>query len=204
MKAVDYSLLIFLTTTGSVYAAQRITEGPSDTIVRPGGTARLTCRVENQKGELQWSKNEFGLGSDRDLKYYARYRMVGSVRHGEYHLLIVDASVTDEGSYQCHLAATDDEKMHHSSEIAHLTVSEQPTPRELVAAALVIGSVVFVVLMATGFVIRQRKLARRTERPLSEGSAHFDSSGLEDAALLDTSKTVHVNDWIAAATLDPN
>lgn len=49
--------------------------------------------------------------------------MVGSVRHGEYHLLIVDASVTDEGSYQCHLAATDDEKMHHSSEIAHLTVS---------------------------------------------------------------------------------
>ncbi|KAH7731957.1 CRE-SYG-1 protein [Aphelenchoides avenae] len=134
MKAADYLLLLFLTTAGSVHAKQRIAEGPSDTTVRLGETVVLKCRVEDQKGEVQWAKNEFGLGADRQLKTYERYRMVGSVSQGEYHLEIVNASITDDGTYQCHMSATDDEKAHQSSQVARLTVLVQPTPPELVDA----------------------------------------------------------------------
>lgn len=48
MNAADYLLLLFLTTAGSVYAKQRIVEGPADTAVRLGGTVLLKCRVEDQ------------------------------------------------------------------------------------------------------------------------------------------------------------
>lgn len=76
-----------------------------------------------QAGEVQWTKNEFGLGADRDLTSYERYRIVGSISQGEHHLLIVNASVEDDGYYQCQVSATDDENRHHNSQIALLTVT---------------------------------------------------------------------------------
>lgn len=41
-----------------------------------------------QKGAVQWMKNGFGLGTDRALKFFPRYSMVGSAANGEYNLRV--------------------------------------------------------------------------------------------------------------------
>lgn len=52
-----------------------------------GDRVTLPCRVENKVGTLQWTKDDFGLGTHRNLSGYDRYVMVGSDEEGK-HLLI--------------------------------------------------------------------------------------------------------------------
>lgn len=73
--------------------------------VREGETIKLECAVENKVGVLQWTKDDFGLGTDRELAGFDRYRMTGE---GEtYDLEIVNATMEDIGRYQCQVGATD-------------------------------------------------------------------------------------------------
>jgi hypothetical protein len=58
-------------------------EEPSDQAVIAGSTATLKCAVADMVGELQWTKDGFGLGVERELPGYKRYSMIGSKQNGE-------------------------------------------------------------------------------------------------------------------------
>lgn len=60
---------------------------PQSAIV--GSRVTLPCRVENKAGILQWTKDDFGLGTQRNLTGYERYSMIGSDEEGRYCLLVI-------------------------------------------------------------------------------------------------------------------
>jgi len=41
------------------------------------------------------------VGYDRDIPGFPRYRMIGSVTHGEHHLVIESAQLSDDANFQC-------------------------------------------------------------------------------------------------------
>ncbi|XP_052125538.1 uncharacterized protein LOC127749813 [Frankliniella occidentalis] len=55
---------------------------PQDQVAIEGTRVTLPCRVENKKGTLQWTKDDFGLGPHRNLSGFDRYQMVGSDEEG--------------------------------------------------------------------------------------------------------------------------
>lgn len=70
------------TTTGIVY--QRFAIEPMDQTAVIGSKVTLPCRVEHQKGPIQWTKDDFGLGAVRNLTGFERYAMIGSDEEGEF------------------------------------------------------------------------------------------------------------------------
>ena len=57
---------------------QRFTETPQSVIVVEGENVTIPCRVENIQGNLQWTKDDFGLGTNRALIGYDRYMFLKS------------------------------------------------------------------------------------------------------------------------------
>ena len=96
-KFLKVSLLTFLslivTSRGhEVYEAvpteltnggQRFLREPLDQIATIGEHVTLPCRVVNKLGALQWTRDDFGLGTDRNLSGYRRYKMTGSDEEGK-------------------------------------------------------------------------------------------------------------------------
>ncbi|PAV74906.1 hypothetical protein WR25_04044 [Diploscapter pachys] len=119
-------LLILLIRTISTLSQQSIAEGPEDLVTNVGAAVTLKCRVENQKGAVQWMKNGFGLGVDRQLKFFPRYSMAGSIANGEYNLLIENVTVMDDDVYACQISEADSEPAVVSNK-AKLTVLVRPT-----------------------------------------------------------------------------
>ena len=48
-----------------------------------GEHVTLPCRVVGKRGVLQWTRDDFGLGNDRDLTGFRRYTMTGSDEEGK-------------------------------------------------------------------------------------------------------------------------
>ena len=72
--------------------AQRFLKEPSDMTVKYGEPVILPCLVTEKKGVLQWTKDGFGLGTDRNLVGFDRYHMIGTDEAGKifttfYHIL---------------------------------------------------------------------------------------------------------------------
>ncbi|OAD61713.1 Irregular chiasm C-roughest protein [Eufriesea mexicana] len=65
-----------ITTTKVVY--QQFAMEPVDQTAVIGSQVTFPCRVLNQKGPIQWTKDDFGLGTVRNLTGYERYAMIGS------------------------------------------------------------------------------------------------------------------------------
>lgn len=127
LVVVSSSLLLALR---GVAAVQRIAEGPGEVRVLSGDTATLTCRVEEQRGAVTWTKDGFGLGTDRALSRFPRYSMVGSSADGdtlpplafqirshvgfafagEYNLEIRDVELGDDAPYRCQVAPTSEQR----------------------------------------------------------------------------------------------
>ena len=59
----------FLVVTGG---QQEFLEQPENITVREGGEVRLDCVVSNKAGTLQWTRDDFGLGTSRELAGYSR------------------------------------------------------------------------------------------------------------------------------------
>lgn len=70
------------TTTEVVY--QRFAIEPMDQTAVIGSRVTLPCRVLDQKGPIQWTKDDFGLGAVRNLTGYERYAMIGSDEEGRW------------------------------------------------------------------------------------------------------------------------
>ena len=62
---------------------QRFVREPLDQITTIGEHVTLPCRVSNKLGTLQWTRDDFGLGTDRNLTGYKRYKMTGSDDEGK-------------------------------------------------------------------------------------------------------------------------
>ncbi|KAI8498581.1 glomerular basement membrane development [Branchiostoma belcheri] len=97
------SLLSLSALFSTVHCQQYFITEPEDTQVPAGNTVLLKCKVGRKTGEVQWMKDGFLLGSDRDLPGFPRYRVVGDSSAGEYSLLIENANLNDEAGFQCQL-----------------------------------------------------------------------------------------------------
>lgn len=74
-----------------------------------------------QQGAVQWMKNGFGLGNDRDLSLFKRYSMEGRISKGEYNLRIINVQMDDDDEYACQVEAAN-ESPTRVSNLAKLTV----------------------------------------------------------------------------------
>ncbi|KAK7060081.1 hypothetical protein SK128_016055 [Halocaridina rubra] len=78
---------------------------PSTQTAVAGSTVVLPCRVVNKVGQLQWTKNGFGLGTERELYGFSRYTMIGSDDEGDFSLRIKPVLLEDDAYYQCQVSA---------------------------------------------------------------------------------------------------
>ena len=71
------------TSATSAATSQAFLREPFDQIAIVGEHVTLPCRVVNKRGVLQWTRDDFGLGTDRNLTGFKRYRMSGSDEEGK-------------------------------------------------------------------------------------------------------------------------
>lgn len=133
MKLFTYFLLLTLfftnIATQNFYTqekVQRIVEGPVNTSAYIGDTVILKCRVENQEGTVQWLLEGFGLGTERDLPMFSRYRMVGSPMKGEYDLEITNVTGWDDGFYECQVSSSKQNNNFEKTKPAYLEILKVP------------------------------------------------------------------------------
>lgn len=109
-------LLAFLATLSTFTTVQTATAArqpqkfaiePVDRTAVVGETIILPCRVLNKVGTLQWTKDGFGLGTDRDLLGFPRYTMTGNDEEGDYSLQIRNVQLEDDALFQCQVGAAD-------------------------------------------------------------------------------------------------
>ena len=62
---------------------QEVLRRPVDQQAIQGEHVTLPCQVKNKRGMLQWTRDGFGLGIERNLTGFDRYRMVGGDEEGE-------------------------------------------------------------------------------------------------------------------------
>nr|XP_053627931.1 irregular chiasm C-roughest protein-like [Cherax quadricarinatus] len=87
--------------------AQHFATQPTPQTAVVGSTAVLPCRVINKVGHLQWTKDGFGLGTERDLFGFSRYAMIGSDDEGDFSLKIQPVLLEDDSLYQCQVSASE-------------------------------------------------------------------------------------------------
>ena len=78
LKALVTSYLTFAVTTSSSSTSgvvQKFMREPPDQTAAEGEHVTLPCRVENKVGNLQWTRDDFGLGLNRNLKGFERLRI---------------------------------------------------------------------------------------------------------------------------------
>lgn len=80
---------------------QRFAMEPQDQTAIVGSRVTLPCRVINKQGTLQWTKDDFGLGTHRNLSGFERYSMVGSDEEGDFSLDVYPVMLDDDAKYQC-------------------------------------------------------------------------------------------------------
>ena len=80
---------------------QKFLTEPSSATVVEGGELVLGCSVVDRLGQLQWTRDDFGLGTEQELLGYSRYTMVGEDLH------IRNVSLAeDDARFQCQVGAT--------------------------------------------------------------------------------------------------
>nr|CAD7439489.1 unnamed protein product [Timema bartmani] len=75
-------VLLALLVTRVSAGEQRFAMEPQDQTAIVGSRVTLPCRVINKTGVLQWTKDDFGLGTHRNLSGFDRYSMIGSDEEG--------------------------------------------------------------------------------------------------------------------------
>ena len=121
------TLLVTLAVSGEGRNLQQnFSKQPESVRILEGGNVTLECGVRNKVGVLQWTKDDFGLGTSRSLPGYSRMSMVGD-NNQTWNLELVRVSLEEDGRYQCQVGATDTSPPIRS-EYAVLTVLSRPEP----------------------------------------------------------------------------
>lgn len=116
----------------SLSAEQRFAMEPQDQTAVEGTRVTLPCRVINKTGVLQWTKDDFGLGTHRNLSGFDRYSMIGSDEEGDYSLDIFPVMLDDDARYQCQVGPGLSGEPGIRSKFATLTVLVPPEPPRIV------------------------------------------------------------------------
>ncbi|RCN44985.1 immunoglobulin V-set domain protein [Ancylostoma caninum] len=140
-----FSFLLVLCLVVFVEGEQTIVEGPQESFVFLGQTVVLRCKVSNQRGAVQWMKNGFGLGVDRQLKFFPRYSM------------ITNTTVGDDDIYACQINEAASEPSVISNP-AKLTVLIRPMPPKIRKTSHFMNAV-------AGEVVTQSCLSRKGKPP---------------------------------------
>ena len=69
VKFLVFSAGLLVVTAGQ----QEFLDQPENITVVEGGEVRLDCVVNNKLGTLQWTRDDFGLGTSRELAGYSRW-----------------------------------------------------------------------------------------------------------------------------------
>ncbi|XP_068624517.1 irregular chiasm C-roughest protein-like [Battus philenor] len=123
-----WTVLCMLVTSALAFREQKFAIEPQDQSAVVGSRVTLPCRVEGKVGQLQWTKDDFGLGTHRHLTGYDRYKMVGSDEEGDYSLDIREVALEDDASYQCQVSSGPRGEPPIRSRYARLTVLVPPEP----------------------------------------------------------------------------
>ena len=70
-------LLLFCDAAAAATAAARFLKTPRAATAKLGSTVVLPCSIEGVAGSPQWTQNGFGLGTERSLPAWERYKMTG-------------------------------------------------------------------------------------------------------------------------------
>jgi hypothetical protein len=111
---------------------QRFAMEPQDQTAIVGSRVTLPCRVINKTGVLQWTKDDFGLGTHRNLSGFDRYSMIGSDEEGDFSLDIFPVMLDDDARYQCQVSPGNAGEPGIRSKFATLTVLVPPEPPRIV------------------------------------------------------------------------
>ncbi|MPC44008.1 Irregular chiasm C-roughest protein [Portunus trituberculatus] len=115
---------------------QRFANQPSPQTAVIGSTVVLPCRIINKVGQLQWTRDDFGLGNERELYAFKRYSMIGSDEEGDYSLRISPVTLEDDSYFQCQVTGWRDIPGVRS-QTAKLTVYVPPEPPEITQGPVV-------------------------------------------------------------------
>lgn len=105
-------------------------EEPRETTAQAGKNLVLPCKVMNQKGLCQWTKDGLGLGEDSDLPAHPRYHMEDCNLH------IYPLLVEDEAKYQCQVGPGEKRTEKLQSRFAQITVQAEPSVPHIQQARL--------------------------------------------------------------------
>lgn len=100
-------LLVLLVVGGAMAANavnQKFAVEPENVAATIGTKVVLPCRVTGKQGVLQWTKDDFGLGTHRNLTAFDRYTMVGIEDDGDHNLRIDNLQLEDDAKYQCQVS----------------------------------------------------------------------------------------------------
>ncbi len=106
----------------AIAAMQSFQQTPKNQTVVLGDTIYLHCSVNNKSGELQWTKDGFGLGMVEDVHEKERYSMILSNDNIHFDLMIHNVTLDDEGVYQCQVGPGFHKNLPLRSENAIITV----------------------------------------------------------------------------------
>ena len=123
--------LLILSPSVLLSLEQRFLREPPDQTASVGEHVTLPCRVENKMGNIQWTRDDFGLGLNRNLKGFERYRMSGSDEEGDYTLDIDYVELEDDAEFQCQVGAAPGGVEPVRSRYATLTVTVPPEPPKI-------------------------------------------------------------------------
>ncbi|XP_059045852.1 irregular chiasm C-roughest protein-like [Achroia grisella] len=110
---------------------QKFAIEPQDQSAVVGSRVILPCRVVSKAGQLQWTKDDFGLGTHRFLTGYDRYKMIGSDDEGDYSLDIREVTLEDDALYQCQVSSGPRGEQAIRSRYARLIVLMPPQPPKI-------------------------------------------------------------------------
>lgn len=97
-------IILIITLPNILVAEQKFVIEPEDISAVLGSHITLPCRVTSKEGVLQWTKDDFGLGTHRNLSAFERYSMVGNDDDGDYSLKIESVDLEDDAKFQCQVS----------------------------------------------------------------------------------------------------
>ncbi|XP_018566969.1 irregular chiasm C-roughest protein-like isoform X2 [Anoplophora glabripennis] len=123
---------LFLLCLAEDMREQKFAMEPQDQTAVVGSRVTLPCRVIDKSGILQWTKDDFGLGTHRNLSGFDRYSMIGSDEEGDYSLEIYPVMLDDDARYECQVSPGSRGQPGIRSHVAKLTVLVPPDPPKIV------------------------------------------------------------------------
>ncbi|XP_076375305.1 sticks and stones isoform X2 [Megalopta genalis] len=102
MRLILFFVLLPATTLVKGEGSQFFRVRPRNSSVLEGGEVTIPCEVENRFGIVQWVKDGFAyvIQQSGEIVGHPRLELIGD-RNGIYNLKITNASLTDDGEYQC-------------------------------------------------------------------------------------------------------